>query len=157
MICESLNYNLTQGAFIQRFLVLISFKPILQCSRHDAASARVNESHIVHVTWFNKAVAPLISKVNAGVEGGVKLGGDGGGGYSGMRTKTDALAVSNFSEYANSKSVMIEVVAADFSLPKSTTASNSSGSCITLTDAAHLFEISSPLLFEVVFDTAESK
>ena len=98
--------------------------------------------------------ALLISKVNAGVEGGGELGGDGGGGYSGMRTKTDAFAVSNFSEYANSKSVMI---AADFSLPKSTTASNSSGSCITLTAAAHLLEISSPMLFEVVFNAVESK
>ena len=106
-----------------------------------------HESH--HIIHFGNdgATASLLVRVTGIVKGGGGCGGgDGGNGYCGMRTDTLAFAGSYFADIvALLCKSRIKVVSVSASLPKSKMASKSSGSCKTLTAAAQIFEIASPL------------
>ena len=106
-----------------------------------------HESH--HIVHFGNdgATASLLVRVTGIVKGGGGGGGgDGGDGYCGMTTDTLAFAVSYFADIvALLCKSRIKVDSVSASLPKSKMASKSSGSCKTLTAAAQIFEIASPL------------
>ena len=108
-----------------------------------------HESH--HIIHFGNdgATASLLVRVTGIVKGGVGGGGgDGGDGYCGMTTDTLAFAVSYFADIVAllcKSRIKVDSSIVSASLPKSKMASKSSGSCKTLTAAAQIFEIASPL------------
>jgi hypothetical protein len=108
-----------------------------------------HESH--HIVHFGNdgATASLLVRVTGIVKGGGGGGGgDGGDGYCGMTTDTLAFAVSYFADIVAllcKSRIKVDSSIVSASLPKSKMASKSSGSCKTLTAAAQIFEIASPL------------